>query len=112
MVDKQVSYRDVVRGKPRGGVVSFARPCFYHFRTENKAADSAAPVKALETPTEQSMMTLVEAPIDVSNFKMGLFMLTVESSHKRQQYVFGVIYISWCCRYQWGRAEVAFHLES
>jgi hypothetical protein len=63
-----VSYRDVVRGKPRFGVVSFARPCFYHFRTGSAPAVEAA---AAAVPP------LLEAPADVSNFKMGLFMLTV-----------------------------------
>jgi nitrite reductase/ring-hydroxylating ferredoxin subunit len=30
----EVAFRDVVRGAARNGVVSFSRPCFYHFRTE------------------------------------------------------------------------------
>jgi len=29
----EVSFEDVVRGKPRSGVVSFRAPCYYHFRT-------------------------------------------------------------------------------
>lgn len=54
----EVSYLDVVRGKEREGVVSFARPCFYHFRT-------------LDQITKES--------------RMGLFMLTVPVAEGRSR---------------------------
>jgi hypothetical protein len=31
----EVAYQDKIKGKPRSGVISFAPPCYYHFRTEN-----------------------------------------------------------------------------
>jgi hypothetical protein len=31
----EVSFNDVIRGKPRTGVVSFVPPCYYHFRTSS-----------------------------------------------------------------------------
>jgi len=82
----------VVRGKPRNGVVSFARPCFYHFRTgkvptpsadgDETTADSAAEGgKAGDQATAKTTPQLMEAPEDVSDFKTGLFMLTVCNVH-------------------------------
>jgi len=53
----EVSFQDQVRGKARTGVVSFARPCFYHFRTVDSGGAS----------------------------KVGLFMLTVPVEHGRSR---------------------------
>ena len=33
----ELAYQDVIRGKPRDGVVSFIAPCYYHFRTKSPA---------------------------------------------------------------------------
>jgi len=74
----QVSYQDVVRGKPRDGVVSFARPCFYHFRTGKVPTDAAADAARDEKKEPSGTPPVpMEAPEDVSDFKTGLFMLTV-----------------------------------
>ena len=35
----EVTFADVVRGKPRDGVISFRRPERYHFRTERDDGD-------------------------------------------------------------------------
>ena len=54
----EVSYTDQVRGKKREGVVSFARPSFYHFRTKDAVT---------------------------GEWRMGLFMLTVPISAGRSR---------------------------
>ena len=35
----EVSFEDVVRGKPRAGISSFIPPCYYHFRVKSKTTD-------------------------------------------------------------------------
>lgn len=43
----ELAYTDVVRNKTREGIVSFCRPCFYHFRTKVEPAETkGAPVNA------------------------------------------------------------------
>jgi hypothetical protein len=46
----EVSFQDVIRGKPRDGVVAFRLPCVYHFRTRDAAGAFATRLCVLCVP--------------------------------------------------------------
>jgi len=54
----EVSFEDVVRGKPRSGVVSFARPCYYHLRTLQENGTSIEGLFMLTVPVEHGRSRL------------------------------------------------------
>mmetsp|Transcript_36903 Transcript_36903/g.67522 ORF Transcript_36903/g.67522 Transcript_36903/m.67522 type:complete len:546 (-) Transcript_36903:302-1939(-) len=83
----EVAYEDVVRGKPREGVVSFARPCFYHFRTRETptatAGENLQPLRdgseqgdgsdQLQTPVPKEKMVMLMLCVPVEPGKSRLF---------------------------------------
>ena len=46
----EVSFKDVIRGKEREGVVSMQRPCYYHFRTKGDSGGFSENLKIFIAP--------------------------------------------------------------